>query len=227
MGALSVTLTEYHETQLGAIESSTKEVLQAVKDLPKAIADELEKRPPKLGNEVSEMVANKIVGESYFKWDSVTSYSSTVTCIFTEAEKVKYLRRAQLKGRLPTASADIIPQIINELKTRAREYSHFAFDHGNIRVNYVAPDKRFKITVYVKEKLQAISVLEMLCAILGEEIHPVNIYYTDGLRRGSITRRTTPIGGTPAQQQDYRTDFKVKLTRVVLHVNGLERPEVL
>lgn len=153
MGALSVTLTEYHETQLGAIESSTKEVLQAVKDLPKAIADELKKRPPKLGDEVSEMVANKIVGESYFKWNSVTSYSSTVTCIFTEAEKVKYIRRAQLKGRFPTASADIIPQIINELKTRAREYSHFVFDHGNIRVNYVAPDKRFKITVYVKEKL--------------------------------------------------------------------------
>jgi hypothetical protein len=93
-------ISKGHETQLGAIETSKQEIFKAIKHLPKAIADELEERLPKLSDSVSEMVASKIVGESYYRWDSVSSYFPTVPLLFLEVGNVTYARRAQFKARL-------------------------------------------------------------------------------------------------------------------------------
>jgi hypothetical protein len=152
------------------------------------------------------------------KWDSVTSYFPTVPLVFLELDCGKYPRRAQLKGRLPITGVHITPQMIDELKARAGEHSGFSLNHGNICANYVAPDKLFKKTINIKEKAEAVSALRVLCKILGEELHETRISYTDGLKRGSITRRTTPIGGTRAQQQDYRTSFRMKFVKVTFHI---------
>ena len=54
-----------------------------------------------------------------------------------------------------------------------------------------------------------------------------NLSYTSGPRRVSITRRDGPLAGIPAQYDDYNLVFQVEIDRVVLLVNGIERPIVL
>ena len=58
-------------------------------------------------------VSLQIVGESYYKWDSISTYYPTVTFLFKEEGGLQYPRRSQIKVRLAKTNSEISEQDIN------------------------------------------------------------------------------------------------------------------
>lgn len=46
--------------------------------------------------EIAQEVSLGVVGESYYKWDSVSTYYPTITFLFKETETSQYPRRSQV-----------------------------------------------------------------------------------------------------------------------------------
>lgn len=58
---------------------------------------------------LAEEMSLQMGGESYYKWDSVTTYFPTFTFLFREAGVSQYARKSQIKLRLSIRNEDLTP----------------------------------------------------------------------------------------------------------------------
>lgn len=80
-----------------AIGVSTRTIVEAMNELPDQIYERFQEGIPAAAETISDQVALKVVGESYYKWNSVSSFYPTVVFIFREAEAVNRPKRTQIK----------------------------------------------------------------------------------------------------------------------------------
>lgn len=109
------------------ISTTVGQILVALKSLPKTIESLLNKQLDDLKEflnewkedliqEIAQEVSLQIVGESYYKWDSVSTYFPTVTFLFKEQEVSQKPRRSQIKLRLPKKNEELTSDDIKKLK---------------------------------------------------------------------------------------------------------------
>nr|QWE36188.1 hypothetical protein [Oedogonium capilliforme]QWE36193.1 hypothetical protein [Oedogonium capilliforme] len=182
-----------------------------------------------MSEDVSELVALKIVGESYFKWNLTTSYYPTVVFIFKEVSKdlVGIYRRVQIKLRYFKESNEVNSNDVSSLRKQCNDLKNLEYMYGQVRVNFVPPNKVGKTNLFVQDKETAIYLLAILCQIAGVEFNEGCLSLTEGRKKSFITRRTIPLDNYEPVLDSYQTIFKVRLYRVVLLINGLPQPIII
>lgn len=178
-------------------------------------------------DQTAEEVANRVVGESYYRYCATTTFMPTLILVFKEETENKNPRRSQLKFKLNKNSEDITEEDIKKLKTSFLEVTDHSFDYGTLRCNYVSENKSFKNVLYTKTKKDAELLLKFIYPLLGHHFDEKNLSFTEGRNRAIFNRRKTPLDGVKPFSQDYSRNFKVILYRVVLQVNNLERPVLI
>jgi uncharacterized protein YoxC len=176
---------------------------------------------------ISDLVSNKIVGESYSRWNSTVSFFPTIVFIMKEDTDELNCRRAQIKLRYYKRSEEITEQDIMDLKEKAKELGNFSYKYGILRVNFVSKNKQTKTTIYAFDKQEALRVLTCLCAFVGVSWDENDLTYTLGNRRDSITRRSSSLDNIEPKTDNYNAVFKLTIFKVSLLVNGLERQIIL
>lgn len=177
--------------------------------------------------EVAQEVSLQIVGESYYKWDSVTTYFPTITFLFKEVDVSQYPRKSQIKLRLSKRNEDLTKLDIDNLKKSCEAIMNSTYCYGTQRFNYVSPDKRFKTTVFGKNTSQIKILLSSLCKVINEPFDDRNLSITSSRTRVNQTKRLLPLDNTDLNTISYHTSFNVKFRKAVLLVNGLKSPIVL
>ena len=141
------------------ISSTVGKILVVVKPLPKTIEsllneqlddlkDFLNEWKKDLIQEIAQEVSLQVVGESYYKWDSVSTYFPTLTFLFKEQKVSKNSHRSQIKLRLPKKNEEISSDDIKTLKSKCVTILNKTYRYGTQRYNYVSSDKRFKTTIF-------------------------------------------------------------------------------
>lgn len=101
IGALGTTLTAALGAQittiLEAIEAATATLEAGLNALPDKIYERFKEGIPVDSEAISDQVALKIVGESYYEWNSVSSFYPTVTFIFREVNVTTRPKQTQVK----------------------------------------------------------------------------------------------------------------------------------
>lgn len=170
-----------------------------------------------------EICAN-IVGESYIKWDSISQYYPTLVFVFNEVTTSNNPRRSQIKLRLNKLSAEITDQDINDVITRIKDKSTIRYWHGSVKGNYVSKDKRFKTTIFGKDKQSISKLLNSLFTIIPETFDTELLSITDiGRKRPSLTKRTSNLHNIELNLTNYDDVFNMQLKSVNLLVNGVNR----
>lgn len=173
---------------------------------------------------ICEEIPNRVVGESYFRYNSTSSFYPTMSLVFLEETQNNNPRRAQMRIKIDKTSEQVDQKFIDHIKSTLQSLHDKGFEYGPVRACYVSTDKRFKNTMFVKTKQDAINTLTALYEMVGLPFDENNLSVTEGRNRKSITRRTTSLDGVPPFVQNYNEHFRVNLYRVVIQVNGLARP---
>ena len=189
-----------------------KKVEECCKELPKKVAEE---------------VSLQIVGESYYRWDSVSTYfptlSFSLTLICVRLGPCSTLISRKMKER----NEQVGEVEIRRLKSSCASLSSLMYTYGTVRANCVNHDKRFKTTVFCKDYPNVEGVLQPICRVIDDPYERRNLSLTTERDRSNSTRRTTPLAGVPPNTVNYQTTIVVKLYKVVLLVNGLPSPVVI
>ena len=140
-------------------------------------------------------------------------------------DETQYPKKAQIKIRylkeinLSEISISNSPKILN-LSLQLKEASdNFYYISGPLRANYVSKHpSKWKTTIYVKNKQDAVSLLSLLCPIVGEEFDECNLSFTEG-------RVTTQL---QQPDQDARNKaVKMSCHKAVFFLKGSNRPMTL
>lgn len=190
----------------------------------KGYLDEWEKE---LIKEVAEEVSLQIVGESYYRWDSVTTYFPTITFLFKEVGVSQYARKSQIKLRLSKRNEELTTLDIDNLKRSCNAILNSTYSYGTQRFNYVSSDKRFKTTVFGKNTPQIKKLLSSLFKVINDPFEEHNLSITSSRTRVNQTKRLLPLDTTEVNPITYKASFKVKFRKAVLLVHGLKSPIVL
>jgi hypothetical protein len=220
---IDLALTQYqinHRDEIiQLIQDAVEGVISANKNVYSSFGDKNE-----ITKYIADEVCNRIVGESYYRWDSVTSYYPTIIFKFKEEGEQRPLRHSQIKLRYNKLSQDITDQDVEEIKQEVQRIAGLSYNYGDLRVNFVSKSKHTKTTIFVSTEDEAIRLLVALCKVAKIEWSSHDLTYTKGRRRLSITRRSLPLSGVLPYENAYNETFTIKLFRVVFIVNGLEKP---
>ena len=220
------------------ISTTVSQILVAVKSLPKSIEDLLTKQLDDLKDfldewkkdliqEIAQEVSLQIVGESYYKWNSVSTYFPTLTFLFKEQKVSQKPRRSQIKLRLPKKNEELTSEDIKSLKSKCVTILNKTYRYGTQRYNYVSSDKRFKTTVFGQNSAEIKDLFKSIFEIIGEPFEVENLSITDQINRVNKTKRSVPLSTIEPNKINYQEDFKVEFYKAVLLVNGLESPIIL
>lgn len=203
------------------LSSLEKELKDEFSEFKKEISEKAEKYVEQIATEVSLLV----VGESYSKWDSISSFFPTLTFVFNEVGSTGMTKRTQIKTRLPKRSEDLTDSYILNLQQRIKFHENWTYTYGLVRSNFVSADKRWKTTIFTNSEGGAKTVLATIGTIIEEEIDfDLLTFTTSRKRRPRITARTRPLFGVGLNPISYEREFNLKLRRAVLLVNNLEKP---
>jgi hypothetical protein len=215
------------EIILQAIQSAERAIRGDLSNISKILTETGVKVTHESMVGIAEEATLRVVGEAYKKWDSTSSYFPCLVFIFKERGIMAGARRTQIKGRLLKAGQDLTDQDIEELRKRVNQKALVTYEHGRIRGNYIATDKRWKSTIFGKDRATIIDILKYVCDCIGEPFVSDTLSFTDGPRRVSHTRRTNPLTDIQPYRDEYALEFSVELFKVSLLVNGLDHPIVL
>ena len=177
--------------------------------------------------EVAAEVSLQVVGESYYKWDSVTTYFPTITFLFKETGVSQYARKSQIKLRLLKRNEELTQADIDKLRINCNTILNSTYSYGSQRYNYVSSDKRFKTTVFGENSTEIKGLLSSLCKVINEPFEERNLSITLSRTRVNPNRRSSVLEGIELNTISYQGNFKVKFRKAVLLVNGLKSPIVL
>lgn len=204
-------------TELKLLPKKLEELLEAkLKDFK----DYLEDWKKDLIKEVAQEVSLQIVGESYYKWDSCSTYFPTITFLFKEVGVSQYARKSQIKLRLSKRNEDITDLDMTNFKKSCASILNSIYCYGTARFNYVSSDKRFKTTVFGNNTSQIKSLLSSLFKVINEPFEERNLSNTSSRTRVNQTKRLLPLSKTELNPISYQAAFDVKFRKAVLLVNG-------
>jgi hypothetical protein len=161
--------------QITASKTELSKQIQDFVDADAKYKEELDKTLSELPDKTAIETSLHVVGESYYRWDSVTTYFPTVTFLFREIGDTTYPRRSQIKVRLRQRNEELTELDIEKLKVSCQAVSTLRYTYGNTKINYVSSDKRFKTTMFAQDAPMAISILQNICDVIEEPFLERNI----------------------------------------------------
>lgn len=164
---------------------------------------------------IADEVCYRIVGESSYRWDSVTSYYPTLCFKFKEITYQRPARVSQIRLKYYKTSQDMTDEDVSSLKSRVESIVGFTYNYGELRVNFVSKDKRVKSTLFVETKDDARNLLNSLCRYVETDWSEDDLTYTQGKKRDSITKRKIPLDNVNTHGNVYNEAFQLKLFRVL------------
>lgn len=173
---------------------------------------------------VCEEIPNRVVGESYYRYNATSQFYPTLMLVFVEMTENKYPRRSQMKVKIKKETAQVTDLYIEELRKRFRELHRKQYRYGAQRACYVSSDKTYKNTLFCSNLGQAEQVFQNVYRLVDLPYDPRNISITSGRNRKPVTRRSEPLDGQIPKIDNYNEEFEVSLYRAVLHVNGMPKP---
>lgn len=213
-----------------ALQGGFKDLATKVDAVSKNVADvqkQLDELQKKLPGKVAEEVSLQVVGESYYRWDSVSTYFPTLSFLFREINVEAGPRRTQIKVRLKQRNQEIQDADVARIEASCASLDNLQYTYGTLRANYVNHDKRFKTTVFCQDVDNVDRVLKPICDVIGDPYERQNLSLTAARSRSNPHRRTTPIAGVGVNSVLYQTTIIVKLYKVVLLINGAASPIVI
>lgn len=178
-------------------------------------------------DKTTENVVNNVVGESFYRYVSTTTFAPTLILLFNEKSDEKYKRRCQYKFKILKTSEEIDQKFIDDLREDFRVLKQRHFYYGNTRTTYVSADKQIRNVVYAKNKEEATNMLKFIYPILGYTYDDKNASYTVGRNRAAFHKRKQPLDNIQPLDLDYNVECYMELKRVVLHVSALGKPIVI
>ena len=171
LASLLSTITKSMVKNMAAILLALGKILYEVS---KNIREEI----PVIAEQVNDQVVLKVVGESYYKWNSTPSFYPTVVFIFHEINGTNRPKKSQIKTRLSVRMEDFNDQVVEQLREKAQPLANLRYNHGVVRGNYVSSDKRFKTTVYGRGNDEIKDLYKRIMPVIGERFEPNNLSYT-------------------------------------------------
>lgn len=175
----------------------------------------------------SEMTSLKIVGESYYKWDSENIYAPTVFFLFEENLPTLKRRRSRVSIKLPYTRETLPDNIVQILQDKIQSYPILQYNKGNIKSTFVHPTYKWRTTFFVKNKRDARNILKYISNIGDIEYLPEGLSYTQGRKPLRFTRLERPLPGINLRDRTNEGEYTVILTRVVLLISNSDSPIVI
>lgn len=218
------TLTDQMTDCCSQILQALDKLNSKVDAVEKKIIGKIDKATKKIINETAEETANRVAGESYYRYISTTCFLPTIVIICREASSVKYPRRSQFKLKWDIDPEQITNDLILKLRRKCEAIKTDFYYYGPVRANYVSPDKKIRNVLYVKEENDAVAFLEFAYDLIDQKFERENLSITTGRNRAIFNKRKKPLGDVQPFEQDYNQNFQLHLYRIILQVPGLQRP---
>lgn len=185
-------------TAIGAVEATVDTILYSVRSILsrlqeikeeldfvpdnviKGLEDLYKKHKEEVISEISEEVSLRIVGESYYKWNSTNSFYPTLVLKFKETGVFQKARVTQLKTKLKYKTDELTDQILRELQVKVDGIRNLSYCHGPTRGNFVSRDKHFKTTVFGNDKQEIEKLLKSVLQVVEEPYIEQNLSITFG-----------------------------------------------
>ena len=178
-----------------ALQSGFKDLATKVDAVSKNVTDvqkQLDELQKKLPGKVAEEVSLQVVGESYYRWDSVSTYFPTLSFLFREINVEAGPRRTQIKVRLKQRNQEIQDADVARIEASCASLDNLQYTYGTLRANYVNHDKRFKTTVFCQDVDNVDRVLKPICDVIGDPYERQNLSLTAARSRSNPHRRNHP-----------------------------------
>jgi hypothetical protein len=177
-------------------------------------------------NELEENLPLKILGQSYYGVDGLTTYAPTIVIKFTENINSSYRRARELKLKLSKTSDEITDELIQELRTKFQDLRGFTYVSGSSRGYYVE-NRFFKTTVYGNTRDDVVKVLTTFLPLVEVEFNENKFSFTEKpiRERPNIRRRQT--ADILLNEIKMHDPYEVRLFRAHLLINGTTKPHLL
>lgn len=179
-----------------------------------------------LGLELPDNVAEVVVGESYYRFDSTSNYLPTVIFLFTLEEGSPGAGRSQIKLRYPKVTSEVTELDIAELQARAQTLQGLSYVYGDTRLNFVAADRKAKTVLNVGNAQEGLEVIRRVCEVVGVAFDEGLVTQTTGNRRPPVGRRLEPIGDWEPRPNK-NINGRYRLIRAKFYLNGMAKPKTI
>ena len=210
------------EETIDRMEASTSQHIERSEEI---ITDRIKVSRKQIVDYVPDAVSNRVVGMSYFAWDSQRSYHPTIAFIFLEETTDKYRRRTEIQARLPIKPNQYTKKYQADLVQRLdAEGPNFKYYRGPSRYYYVDSQKRWKTTVYCANSTEGENAVRQICSLINENFDFHQGSFTAKFERTRLNNYDQAITKIPKNPIDYKEYFKVKLFRVSVLLQGAISP---
>jgi hypothetical protein len=114
------------------------------KIVKEAIQEWVEENKKGIGEEFTNSICSSIVGESFVKFDSNSTYYPTLIFKFVSTEKLETKRYSQIQIRFLKKPDEINHEEVQSLKNKTKSLKNLSYFPGPLRCNYVAAQRMFK-----------------------------------------------------------------------------------
>ena len=185
-------LTSINSYNLSLYQDLKKDIANLNKnvlDLTKQEQECCDEMPDRL----AKIVGDHIIGQSYFRFDSTSTYFPTLIFKFKEINVDQYARTSQLKIRLKQRTEDLTQEDINVLRVNCENLGPIKYTYGRVKAYWVNLDRRFKTAIYVDKRETANFVMSSVLSVISESFDDKNFSYTEGIQRQNTTKRKNPL----------------------------------
>lgn len=229
------TITAHYETIINYLNNELTNLLKEVLDKLNNVIEKFKENIQSLFEEnldifsenTSEKASLKIVGESYYKWDSENIYAPTLKFLFEEDIVQLQRRRSQISMKLPYTRETLPEDIVLTLKNRIQRRGLLEYFKGNLKSTFVHPEYKWRTTFLVKTRYDSRKILRYLSNIGGIDCRPRGLSYTEGRISLRHTRLRREIPGVTLRERTNEGEYLVKLSRVVLLISNSDSPIVI
>lgn len=190
--------------------------------IKEAIQEWFKKTDKEIYQNSSDYICDKIVGESYIKYDASNMYMPTLIFKF-KTDGINYKRKySQLKLRLNYKTNEITDEFINQFKLKIQSISRINYIYGGLKGVYVSEKSLFKTTIFGNDKNEILNLLTNLIPLTNTQFLEQNISYIENSKRNHNLRCKSPLKNIKINNQIDMKPSKMNLSVVYLQVNGLE-----
>ena len=180
-----------------------------------------------LPTQTAEEVCCKIVGTTYYRWDLDTNYAPTLVFLFKEVKQGLDRKHTQVKAKLPYTTETLPSDIVDKLHQAIVKKGSLKYSRGALRASFVHPVYRWKTTIFVTKKDEAVKVLAYALDVMGLTLDLKGFSFTEGRNKITPTKLTKDLKDIQHRKDNPDETFEVILTRVVLLVNNSKSPTVV
>lgn len=172
---------------------------------------------------LTRFICERIVGESYIKYDCSNTYMPTLIFKFKTKNSYDERKYSQLKLRLNYKTSEITDIFIDKLTQELKKISNITYVSGNLRCVYVGEKRMFKTTVFSNSKETVINLLKNLMPFTNTSFIEKNISFTENSKREYNLKRMIPLKDAKVNVVNYNETILMSLSCVYLQVNGLNK----